>query len=154
MLIRSLLTMLALPLFLLAPCAAQTPEVTLDSGDAVADHVDWVISLFDGGADDLAVEDVEVRFDSNFLRLVPPEEFTTTIRPLAETLGPLELVEKRATEENEHVAVYRAESGDVVMIGLAVDPVTGLMAGFFVIPTQLAGSDATPAASPAASPIV
>ncbi len=156
MLIRSLLISLTFSLILLIAATARTPEATPGIGDAVTDHVEWVISLFDGGANDLAVADIEARFDSNFLRLVPPEEFIGTVRQLAGVLGPLELVETQSSPDNEFIGVYRAASGDAVMISLAVDQATGLVAGFFITPAQLPVGDATPAATPdapmAASP--
>lgn len=112
----------------------------------VDDHVAWVLSLFDGGAAELTEAEVETRFDSNFLRLVPPGEFIATTRQLAESFGALELIEDRSTDPGEFVGIFRAASGDALMISFAVNRRTGRMAGFFITPA--AGPE--PIASPPA----
>ena len=73
--------------------AVAQPATPVDLDAMMADHVAWVVSLFDGGAADLTPADVEARFDDNFRSLVPPEELIATIRQLAGQLGPIELVE-------------------------------------------------------------
>lgn len=132
--------------------ALAQPATPVDIESALADHVAWVVALFDGGAADLTVADVEARFDETFRAVVPPDEFIATIQQLTTQLGPIELVEDQSTETSEFIGLFRSESGDGVMISIAVDPGTGLISGFFITPAALP-SDATPAASPAASPI-
>jgi hypothetical protein len=135
--------------------AAAQPATPADLDAAMDDHVAWVLSLFAGGADDLTPADVEARFDGNFRTLVPPEEFIATTRQLADQFGPLTLVEDRSSSPGEFVGLYRSESGVGVMISIAVDPATGLIAGFFITPAALPGGTpaASPAMGPAASPV-
>jgi hypothetical protein len=123
--------------------AAAQPATPVDLDATLAGHVAWVVSLFDGGAADLTPAEVEARFDANFRSLVPPAELIATIQQLADQLGPLELIEDQSSAPGEFVGIYRAESGDGVMISIALDPKTGLISGFFI----------TPAASPVASPV-
>ncbi len=132
--------------------ALAQPATPADLDTTLADHIAWVVSLFDGGAADLMPADVERRFDATFRELVPPEEFIATIQQLAGQLGPLELVEDQSTAPEEFVGVFLSESGAGVMISIAVDPATGLIAGFFITPATLPAS-ASPAATPAASPV-
>lgn len=132
--------------------AAAQPATPVDLDATLADHVAWVVSLFDGRAADLTPAEVETRFDANFRSLVPPTELITTIQQLAGQMGPLELVEDQSTAPGEFIGVFRAASGDGVMISIAVDPKTGLISGFFITPASLP-RDATSAASPAASPV-
>ncbi len=134
----------------LAQPASPEPRSTVD------DHLAWVLALFDDGAADLTEADVESRFDANFLRLVPPAEFIATTRQLAGTFGPLELVEDRSTDPDEFVGVFRATSGDYVMISFAVDPDNGLMTGFFITPATAPEPAASPvpdASTPQATPL-
>jgi hypothetical protein len=142
-----LLLIATIPPALIAVAHPATP------GDAapVDDHLAWVLSLFDGAAADLTVADVEARFDPAFLRLVPAEEVIATIRRLSEDYGPLALVEAQPARPGEHVGLYRAEAGGMVMIAFAVDRESGLITGFFI--TRVGPSVAFPAASPEASPV-
>lgn len=139
------------------PVAGQTPQSSPTGEDAVASHVAWVESLFDGRIHDLTESEIEARFDANFLSLVPPDELIVTVRQLVDVLGPLERIEQQPARADEFIGTYRAESGDMVMISLAVDPDTALIAGFFITPARLTPGKATPAvgleASPAASPV-
>jgi hypothetical protein len=148
---------LAVPLILLlvavssldAMARLATPadvDVTID------DHLAWVLSLFEGGADDLDAADLESRFDASFLRLVPPEEFIATVRQLAGAHGPLALVEEQRAETGEYLGLYRGESGEGVLIAFAVDPETGLIIGFFITPAALPAGGATPVATPRVTP--
>ena len=114
----------------------------------VYEHLAWVMGLFEGDASNLTEAELETRFDRNFLSLVPPDEFISTVRQMAETLGPLVLVEDQSRHAGEFVGLFRAESGGVVMISFALDEESGLMAGFFITP---AGSTAV-ASSPAPPP--
>lgn len=131
--------------------AAAQPATPVDLAATMADHVAWVVSLFDGGAAGLTVADIEARFDENFRSVVPPEELIATIQQLAGQFGPIELVEDQSTQPGEFVGIFRTRSGDGVMISIAVDPKTGLIAGFFITPAALTA--ASPAASPAATPV-
>lgn len=144
MLIRPLLLALALSL-ISVPAGARPHEATLGVERAVAEHVAWVFSLFEDGADGMTASDIEDRFDENFLELVPPEEVVAELTRYAGEFGPLELVDELPADDNEHVALYHAKSGDAVTIGLAVDPDTGRIAGFFIIGAPLSRGSATPA---------
>src|SRR5690606_35374616 len=98
--------------------ALAQPATPADLDATLADHVAWVVSLFDGGAADLTPADVEGRFDENFRELVPPEELIATIQQLAGQLGPIELVEDQSTDPGEFVGMFRSESGDGVLISI------------------------------------
>ncbi len=133
--------------------AAAQPATPGDAGLTVDDHLAWVLALFDGEAATLSERDVEAHFHTSFLELVSPEEFITTIRQLAGELGPLTLAEDRGTSPNEFVGLFRAASGDGVMISFAIDPESGLMVGFFVTPAPLPDSGATPTGAPGSTPV-
>lgn len=147
--------LIVLPLVLLVAMAGFGPTMaqpaTPGVHDAIEEHLAWVLGLFDGAAADLTVAEVEDHFDPLFLDVVPAEEFIATVQQLQRDLGPLELIEEQGgTAPGEFYGTFEAQSGERVMISIAVDPDSGLMAGFFITPAQAA----TPARStPQASPV-
>lgn len=130
---------------------AAQPATPVAAEAAVADHLAWVLTLFEGAAETLTEAEVEARFAPLFLAVVPADELIATVGQLAELLGPLELLEDRSTSPGEFIGVFRSASGEGVMISFAIDPATGLIAGFFITPAPL--PSANPSASPAASPV-
>lgn len=129
-----------------------TQSATPDAEGAIDAHLAWVVDLFDGGAAELDVAEVEEHFAPLFLDNVPADEFIATIQQLADRFGPIELVDEQRTTPNEFQGVFASASGERVMISIAVDPQSGLMAGFFITPAP-EEAQASPAAMPGASPV-
>ncbi len=146
------------PILLLALAGWMTTmaqPATPDADETIDGHVQWVLDLFDGGAADLGVAEVEERFDPVFLDNVPADEFIVTIQQLAGALGPLELVDEQTNvAAGEFVGTFESQSGERVMISFAVDSVSGQIAGFFITPAEVSMAVATGgAATPVASPV-
>jgi hypothetical protein len=152
MLKRSLLITVMLALAAV-PAAGQTPQAPPTVEDVVVNHVAWAGSLFTGGIHDLTEREIEARFDASFLGLVPSDELIVAVRQLVDTLGSLERIEERPSRANEFIGTYRAECGAMVMISLAVDTGTALIAGFFITPAPLPPDGATPATGSEAAPL-
>ncbi|HYH13502.1 MAG TPA: hypothetical protein VD789_14175, partial [Thermomicrobiales bacterium] len=148
-------TLLLPALLLLA--SAQTAVVTAqpatpDTDDALQGHLEWVLGLFEGGAADLTEAEVEERFDQSFLDVVPADELIATVRPLAAQLGSLKQIDDQSRNPGEFIGVFEAESGNHVMIAIAIDSESGLVTGFFITPADASTAAGTPAAAPGATP--
>lgn len=151
MLRRLFLTSLILMLASTSTAGTFAQTATPGADPVTEDHLEWILGLFDGDAVDLTEADVEARFDQAFLDSVPAGELIATVQTLATQLGPLTQVDDQSREPGEFVGVFEAESGDHVMIAIAVDPESGLMSAFFVAPAEAPAPAATPAATPDAS---
>lgn len=152
---RALVLSLSLLMMASTSIGVMAQSATPGIDTAIGDHLTWVMNLFEGGAAELTIAEVEEHLGPAFLDVVPTDEFLASVQEIAPLLGPLELVEEQreGLGEGEFIGVFEAESGDLVTIAFAVDPESRLIAGFFIAPAENPVLAATPNVRPETPPV-
>lgn len=108
---RALVLSLSLLMMASTSIGTMAQSATPDVEAAIDGHLTWVLNLFEGGAAELTVSEVEEHLGPAFLDVIPADEFLASVQEIAPLLGPLELVEEQreGLDEGEFIGVFEAE---------------------------------------------
>ena len=98
-----------------AETTTTTPDTTTTADGEIQDHLDWVVSLLNGG--DITVEEYEARFTDEFRAQVPYETAFLPILTDLRAFAPYEIVERSGTGSGGSATIVGTDGTEFVVSG-------------------------------------